>query len=57
MVKITIDYHKCEGADVCPMEVIVIEGDTLVIKNKDECSFCEVCMDVCPDGAIEVEDS
>ncbi|WP_424353842.1 4Fe-4S binding protein [Methanobacterium sp. MBAC-LM] len=62
MVKITVDYDKCEGAecgecvDVCPMEVLVIEGDTLIIKNKGECSLCEVCMDVCPDEAIKVED-
>lgn len=62
MVKITVDYDKCEGAecgecaDVCPMEVLVIEGDTLVIKNKGECSLCEVCMDVCPDEAIKVEE-
>lgn len=62
MVKITVDYDKCEGAecgecaDVCPMEVLVIEGDTLVIKNKWECSLCEVCMDVCPDEAIKVEE-
>ncbi|MCZ3366559.1 MULTISPECIES: 4Fe-4S binding protein [Methanobacterium] len=62
MVKITVDYDKCEGAecgecaDVCPMEVLVIEEDTLVIKNKGECSLCEVCMDVCPDEAIKVEE-
>jgi NAD-dependent dihydropyrimidine dehydrogenase PreA subunit len=33
MVKITIDYEKCEGADcaecvdVCPNEAIEVEGD------------------------------
>ena len=32
MAKVTIDYDKCDGADcaecsdVCPMEVLVLEG-------------------------------
>jgi NAD-dependent dihydropyrimidine dehydrogenase PreA subunit len=62
MVKITIDCEKCEGADcaecvdVCPMEVLVIDGDKVVIRDKDECSLCEVCMDVCPNAAVKVEE-
>ncbi|MGZ7043212.1 MAG: 4Fe-4S dicluster domain-containing protein [Methanobacterium sp.] len=62
MVKVIIDYEKCEGADcaecvdVCPMEVLVIEGDKVVKRNIEECSLCEVCMDVCPNAAVEVED-
>jgi NAD-dependent dihydropyrimidine dehydrogenase PreA subunit len=62
MVKITIDHEKCDGADcgecadVCPMEVLIIDGDKIVIQNKEECSLCEVCMDVCPNEAVEVED-
>jgi NAD-dependent dihydropyrimidine dehydrogenase PreA subunit len=62
MVKITIEYDKCKGAecaecvDVCPMEVFIIEGDKIIIQNADECSACEVCMDVCPTEAVEVEE-
>lgn len=62
MAKITVNYEKCDGAmcgecvDVCPMEVLVIEGDKIVIQNKDECSLCEVCIDVCPNEAVEVEE-
>ena len=62
MVKIIIDYEKCDGAecaecvDVCPMEVLIIDGEKIVIANKEECSLCEVCMDVCPQEAVEVED-
>ncbi|MCF0225809.1 MAG: 4Fe-4S binding protein [Methanobrevibacter sp.] len=61
MAKVTIDQSKCEGADccecvdVCPMEVIVLEGDKVVVKNPDDCSFCEVCMDVCPQECVNVE--
>ncbi|AXV38305.1 MAG: 4Fe-4S dicluster domain-containing protein [Methanobacteriaceae archaeon] len=62
MVKIVIDHENCDGADcgecvdVCPMEVLVIEGDKIVIQNIEECSLCEVCMDVCPNEAVEVKD-
>ncbi len=62
MVKITINYEKCDGTDcaecvdVCPMEVLIINGDKIVIQNTEECSLCEVCMDVCPQEAVDVED-
>lgn len=62
MVKITIDEEKCEGADcaecvdVCPMEVLILEGDKIVVQNVEDCSLCEVCMDVCPNEAVNVED-
>jgi NAD-dependent dihydropyrimidine dehydrogenase PreA subunit len=62
MVKITIDHEKCEGAncaecvDVCPMEVLIIDGEKVVIRDVNECSYCEVCMDVCPNGAVNVEE-
>ena len=62
MVKITIDHDKCEGADcaecidVCPMEILILDGEKVVIQNKEDCSLCEVCMDVCPNEAVEVKD-
>ena len=63
MVKITIDCDKCDGAecgecaDICPMEVLILNGDTIVIQNKEECNLCENCVDVCPNEAIEIEDN
>ncbi|MBM4240095.1 MAG: ferredoxin [Euryarchaeota archaeon] len=62
MAEIIIDYDKCDGADcgecadICPMEILVIEGDKIVVQCQEECSLCEVCMDVCPNMAITVKD-
>ncbi len=62
MVKVTIDYGKCDGlecgecADVCSMEIIVFDGERIAIRSPEECSLCEVCTDVCPNGAIELEE-
>jgi NAD-dependent dihydropyrimidine dehydrogenase PreA subunit len=62
MVKIIIDNDKCDGAecgecvDVCPMEVLIIDGEKIIIQNKEECSLCEVCMDVCPNEAVDVKE-
>jgi NAD-dependent dihydropyrimidine dehydrogenase PreA subunit len=62
MVKITLDHEKCEGADcaecvdVCPIEVLIIDGENIVIRDVDECILCEVCMGVCPNGAVKVEE-
>ncbi len=58
---VTIDYSKCKGVDCaecvnnCPMEVFEIDGDKVVVANPDECTYCGVCEDVCPTGAVKVE--
>lgn len=61
MVKVIVDHDKCDGidcgecADVCPMEILIIEGDEIKIQCQDECSMCEVCLDICPNDAIKLE--
>ncbi len=58
MPKITINFDQCEGAEcgecaeVCSMDVLLIDGEKITIKNQDNCSLCEVCTDVCPNQAI-----
>ena len=62
MVKINIDRDKCESGncgecvDICPMEILVLEEDKIIMKNTELCSLCEVCMDVCPQKCLNVED-
>ena len=62
MVKITIIDKKCDGAecaecaDVCSMEILIIDGEKITIKTPDECSLCEICTDVCPNEAIILEE-
>jgi len=62
MVQIIIDYEKCEGAEcaecveVCPMEILIIDGDKIKTQNIEECDLCETCVDVCPNEAIVVEE-
>lgn len=61
MAKVTISHEKCDGAqcgecaDVCSMEVLILNADQIKVQNPEECSLCEICMDVCPNGAIKLE--
>ena len=63
MVKIAINYEKCDSAncgecaDVCPMEVLVMENEKIEINCPEECSLCETCVDVCPNNALKIEDT
>jgi ferredoxin len=38
------------------MDVLVLEGDEIKIQFQEECNLCEVCMDVCPNDAINIEE-
>lgn len=38
------------------MEILIFGKDKIEILNPEECSLCEVCMDICPEKAIIVTD-
>ena len=50
---------KCDNcgdcADVCPMEVLILEDEKLTVNEPDECSYCESCVDICPNECITIE--
>lgn len=43
-------------AGVCPVDAFVVEGDRLVPhpENEDECTFCDLCVQKAPAGAVQV---
>ena len=49
MADIIIDNDKCDNcgdcADVCPMEVLILEDEKLTVNEPDECSYCESCVE------------
>ncbi|AEH06969.1 4Fe-4S dicluster domain-containing protein [Methanothermococcus okinawensis] len=61
-MSVTIDYNKCNGPEcaecvnACPMEVFEIQGDKVVVVREEDCTFCLVCEDVCPTGAVKVKE-
>jgi len=55
-----IEEEKCnncgECVDVCPADVLVVEGQITVVAVPQECLGCESCVSVCPTEAITVEE-
>ncbi len=67
-VQIEIDYNKCKNVknckiceDVCPVEIFKFEKSdnnrkiSVVEENIDECIFCNLCLEKCPQGAITIK--
>ena len=58
MIK-SIDTTRCNTcgvcADVCPMDVLRIDGDTPLITYPVDCMTCFNCETECPTGAIYVD--
>ena len=54
MSTVIIDASKCENAecgecvDMCPMEIFSLDRDKTVTDHQDECTTCEVCVDMSP---------
>ncbi len=62
-VRIVIDENKCGDAgeaeswiNICPVGVFeLVDGRPQVVEeNEDECTFCGLCLDACPNGAITI---
>lgn len=53
-----VDLEKCLGCmrcvEVCPMDVLRKGGDYPVIKYREDCQSCYLCVLECPSGAVEV---
>lgn len=55
-----INDEKCkqcgECIDVCPADVLAIDGSKTLVVNPTDCLGCESCVSVCPEEAIQVEE-
>lgn len=56
-IEIKIDYDKCTGSgecvEECPVDVFELEDKKSVAKNIEECIECCICVDACPNDAIQ----
>lgn len=54
----SIEIKDCNGCkkcvEVCPRNVLVMEGDRAKTTNILECSLCKLCTDACEAGAIKL---
>jgi ferredoxin len=60
-IKVEIDPSKCLGVAgcggclrVCPVNIFDQKNDEVVIieENEDECTLCDLCMEVCGPNAV-----
>ena len=44
-------------ANTCPVDIFFVEGDVLAVhpEVEDECTFCYLCLQNSPPGAIHIE--
>ncbi|TKJ45618.1 ferredoxin [Candidatus Aerophobetes bacterium Ae_b3a] len=62
-IKVELDDRKCKGlkecgkcVDTCPVRIFLIEKEKINInsENEDECTLCNLCLEICPSEAIAV---
>ena len=41
---------------VCPVDIFKLEGERVAVRpeQEDECTLCELCLDVAPAGALTI---
>lgn len=62
-IEITIDVELIssdeaqEIVDSCPVDIFVLNEETLFINpdQVDECTFCSLCLEIAPSGAIIIQ--
>lgn len=37
------------------MEILILDGNEVIVQNKEDCSLCQICMDVCPNDVIKLK--
>lgn len=51
-----IDLNRCGGCgrcvEFCPTHAVAIVGGKARIVRPEDCTFCDVCENSCPSGAI-----
>ncbi len=56
---LTIDLDTCEStgacAMVCPEDVLEFRDGKPVIVALHQCTFCWICVNNCPSGAIDID--
>lgn len=56
---VEVNKEKCnqcgDCVNVCPKNILLIEGDTIATQNTLDCSLCEACVEVCEPGAITID--
>ena len=62
-IKLEIDLERCAGIagcgkclKVCPVQIFG-KGDEFplsIAENEDECTLCDLCLDICEPDAVKV---
>jgi NAD-dependent dihydropyrimidine dehydrogenase PreA subunit len=56
----TIHKDRCkehsECLRICPEDVFEMEGETVVVARAGDCTGCESCIVVCPEGAVTLSE-
>ncbi len=56
---VTVDKKKCtqcgECVEICPKNILRLDGDTIATQNVLDCSLCEACVEECEPGAITID--
>ena len=61
-IKITVVDSACPEdcrncVEACPVDIFTIQDGKLLVREteEDECTLCELCLQRCPESAIQIE--